>query len=556
MADLATLERALRNADAAGDTAAATQLAAAYRAAQVAQKPAPQEGLGSAIDHYAGGIEQGLFDLPQKAVELGARGLDATGLTDHSYDNVHGAFSDMNDIATPGLHDNKYAQGGRVVGDVIGATPLAGVAPLSGGGMLATTGNAILQGGMTGLLDSAPGTAPESTVEGSAIAGGLNAVTHGLASVIAPLVRPAVQRLRDAAVTMTPGQIFGGATKGLEDRLAGFPLIGDLIRGAQRGSIREFNTAAGNEAMSPLGAAMIPPGTFGHEMSTLAHDTMSDNYNRILPQMDVTLGAPLSTAIGDATTRLAARQPAGVSEQFGSALDDIFKKLEPSPGMTPSTYTGDSIKNVFSDLGAEARANITPQAGANDRALGGAYNDVNSALRGSFQSADPVLASELSNTDAAFRRMIPVHNAIAGAPGNAGGTPAGVFSPQQLRRAVVSGDRSVRRTATAQGRVPLQQLAEDGIEVLPSSVPDSGTAGRAGIAALLMDPSTWGTALTVGVPTAAAYSRPGLAAINAIFARQAGPGATMLGNLVRTLGTLGAPGAGGVGPQLFNGGPK
>ena len=62
MADLARLERALRNADAAGDTDAARQLAAAIReqrAAQPAVDDSPADGM-STFDRFRAGIGRGM----------------------------------------------------------------------------------------------------------------------------------------------------------------------------------------------------------------------------------------------------------------------------------------------------------------------------------------------------------------------------------------------------------------------------------------------------------------------------------------------------------------
>lgn len=97
---------------------------------QYASSQQPPSFMG-AIGKELSGIRQGLYDIPQSAVELGARALDATGLTDNAYKNTHDIFSDANNIGTPGLRTNDpYTVVGRIVGNIAGTLPLADVSLL------------------------------------------------------------------------------------------------------------------------------------------------------------------------------------------------------------------------------------------------------------------------------------------------------------------------------------------------------------------------------------------------------------------------------------------
>ena len=70
------------------------------------------------------------------------------------------------------------------------------------------------------------------------------------------------------------------------------------------------------------------------------------------------------------------------------------------------------------------------------------------------------------------------------------------------------------------------------VRVLPSSVPDSGTAGRLGLAELLLHPQMIPPALA----TRAVYNRPVLGAINRAYGNGPSVGAQQLADLFRTLG--------------------
>jgi hypothetical protein len=337
---------------------------------------------------------------------------------------------------------------------------------------------------------------------------------------------------------MTPGQILGGWVKGIEDRAAGLPLIGDPIKRAQQQSLRDFGTGAGNIALGGIGP--IPEGVSGQAMSKTAHQIFDDNYGQVLPQLDVTLGAPFAQAVRETGDTVSARLPDAQSQQFNGTLADVFKKMGANTEGPANTFPGRDVKSAYSDLGRLARDYQSPMASPNDRALGRAFGDVQGALRNEFANSDPWAAGALQNVDTAYRNFVPVDNAIAKATGNAGGLEAGVFTPKQLRQSVTGQDNSVRRMATAEGGGPLQQFAENGIEVLPSSVADSGTAGRLTLLDFLREPHLALPALA----TTAAYSGPVLRAVNRNFAQGPSAGASALADIFRNLSTVSAPLAG------------
>ena len=419
---------------------------------------------------------------------------------------------------------------GRFAADVMESAPIAALFPAGLPGTVAG-------GAITGGLTADPG----HQTEGAVLGGGSGAALHAVGKAIAPVIAPAVQALADRGVTMTPGQIFGGWVKGLEDRAAGIWPLNTLIQGAQRQSLRDFNTGAGNIATEHI--FPIPQGISGQAMSQTAHQGFDDAYGRVLPQLDVTLDAPFAQAVNDAGDRVAARLPDEYSGQFQGTLGDVFKKMASGTNGPANTFPGQAAKDAFSDLGYEARRLQTPTALPNDRALGQAFGTVQDAFRNAFSNSDPWAAGALQNVDRAYRDFIPVDTAIKSATGNAGGLESGVFTPQQLRAAVVGQDNSTRKVATSMGGPEMQQHAENGISVLPSSIGSSGTAERAGLFAL---PAIAAAAVHHPVATAAAlstplvYSKPGLALLNKMYAHGTSPTQGFIGDLFKQLGRYGA----------------
>jgi hypothetical protein len=419
---------------------------------------------------------------------------------------------------------------GRFAGDMLESAPLAALAPAGIAGTVAA-------GAGTGALTADKG----HQTEGALLGGGGGAVLHGIGKAIAPAIAPAVQALADRGVTMTPGQIFGGAVKGLEDRAAGIWPLDGWIKGAQRQSMRDFGTGAGNIAMGGLGP--IPPGISGQAMAKTAHNLFDDAYGQVLPQLNVTLDGQFANTVNNAGDTVASRLPAGFDDQFNGTLADVFKKMGSGSSGPNNTFPGRAAKDAYSDLGTQARAYQGPNEDANNRALGSAYGQVQEGLRNAFSNSDPWAAGVLGNIDTAYKNFIPVDKAVERATGNGAGMEAGVFSPQQLRQAVTGQDSSVRHMAVSEGGGPMQQYAENGIQVLPSSIGSSGTAERLGLFALPAAAAAaathpWLAAGAAAVP--AIYSKPGLSLVNKMYAHGAGPTQTVIGNIMQQLARYGA----------------
>jgi hypothetical protein len=181
-------------------------------------------------------------------------------------------------------------------------------------------------------------------------------------------------------------------------------------------------------------------------------------------------------------------------------------------------------------------------------------------LRGSFNDLiarqNPNEADTLNNINEGWANFVRVRQAGAGAT-----TKEGIFTPAQLANAVRS--KATTQGQYATGHALMQDLASAGKEVLPSTIPDSGTTER-----LLHDLGLLGLAgggeglvkPEMLAPTAAAfgagsalYSRPMQSMIRSAltkrpdFARRIGQA------LIAQPGIAGAIGGAAAGPMLQNG---
>jgi hypothetical protein len=139
------------------------------------------------------------------------------------------------------------------------------------------------------------------------------------------------------------------------------------------------------------------------------------------------------------------------------------------------------MKEVESVLGKEARKWASSGDPA-QRGLGDAIRELQSSLRGAVErSAGPESAAELKAANTAWANFVR----IADASGRAGAVE-GRFTAPQLDAAV---RKAGSKSAYRKGDALMQDLSDAGKGVLPSSVPDSGTASRiftgGGVGALL-----------------------------------------------------------------------
>lgn len=377
----------------------------------------------------------------------------------------------------------------RVGGNVAASVPLAAAGPVPAS-LRGAIGIGAAQGAVmsaaTPVTDPAADFWDEKTRQAGlgAVTGGVGgAASYGLGRLLtgSQSASPQVRALHDAGVEMTPGQIRGGATQRMEDRLSSVPFFGENIRGAQRQSVESFNRAVANEVLQPIGSSVPRTAEAGRSLVQSVDDQISAAYNRALPRI----------------------QPFGPDAQFYQDLQGVSHNfLTPSARDEFQRFLRDNIlsrtnggqidgqtwKRIDETLGRfvrEYRGSLDPA----QREMGGAAQGVQRAFRDLLGRVAPAEAGEVRAANEAFARFIRMENAA----GRQGATD-GVFSPQQMDAAVRVTDRSARRGDYARGEALMQELSDAGRAVLPSTVPNSGTPERMMLAQLLS-----GGALGAGV---------------------------------------------------------
>jgi hypothetical protein len=283
---------------------------------------------------------------------------------------------------------------------------------------------------------------------------------------------PAQQLYREG-VTLTPGQIgeginqatpggstFGRMLKRREDRLAGFSGIGDAIGGAQERGLRDFNRAAFRN-----GVREVPPG-LGEEAIDYANDTLVPAaYGRALDGQSFTPDAQFNQGIGSRLGE-ASQLPA----MAGQAEFALQRSIAPFVDET-DTITGRGMQKMMQELQRRgSRLDKSTDADGPDAAniLAAARDDIG----GMVERQAPGVMDDFREANTIFRNT----KILEDATGRAMNT-GGVFTPAQLGMAARQNAKKYGGRYASQDR-PFFDLQRAGQDILPSKVPDSGTAGR------------------------------------------------------------------------------
>lgn len=355
-------------------------------------------------------------------------------------------------------------------GEITGELTSALAAPQQAArGLLGRMGQGARVGGLFGAGQL---TAPTQEAKGQAVltGAGFGAATPvalaGAGRLIRPRTRPEVTRLMEEGVTPTPGQILGPQFKRAEEGLTSVPFVGDAIRSAQRRAVTEFNTAALNRALAPIGQS-LPKGSAGREAVETAGRMISQRYDDIFDKLKTVQADDVFANDINKARQLMETASADQVRAFENILKrDVVDRF------TDEKVTGRLFKRMYSKLGMQIRK-FGKSQNPDHQTLAEALGEVQGALKQAVSRSSAEASSSLKQADFAFANLVRVE----GAAGRIG-SKEGVFSPAQLRAAVRSLDPSVRHRTFARGGALMQDLAETGESVLGATVPDSGTPFR------------------------------------------------------------------------------
>lgn len=373
----------------------------------------------------------------------------------------------------------------RIAGGTLATLPLAMAMPGAGAaGFFPKVASSAATGGMVGALEPVDTTKGDFWSQkgqqvgaGTGMGGITGALGYGLSKLIAPsaTTNPDVQLLRNEGVTPTVGQTAGGVTRSFEEKATSIPFVGDAIKMGETRAVGDFNRAAYNRALYPLGESWPKDSPIGREGIGQLGERVSKAFDDVVPKLTSKVDAKFSGDL-QSLDELAQNMVGPRYEQFTKIINnEIARKISPN-----GTITGESAQEMQSTLGRLA-SQFRNSSDADQRLLGNALREAQSTVLDLVERVNPANAGELQAAKSAYANFLRVERA-AGMQGAE--KTGGVFSPAQLNSAVRAMDKTLHHRAYAEGNALMQDLSGAGQRVLTSNIPDSGTAGRAMVGTL------------------------------------------------------------------------
>lgn len=442
------------------------------------------------------------------------------------------------------------------IGDVAG-----GVGSAITGGMLGRSlglkGPQLLEGvaqeGVRGAAMAEPGDRTYGAVEGGLGALGGNVLFKPISSVAGSVLRgmgdDAATLSQKYDIDLTPGQIAGVDEK----TLAGAPLVGSQVQARRNESLEQFNRAAFDDALAPIGARA---GAVGQEGVATAQQAVSDAYDAALGGLVLNIDQPMLASLRGAPYANLGKLK-DVGPELQRSVDDIFAKYaDPQNGV----ISGENLQNALQEMQQLKNAYKQDPRWANR--IAPALDDISDGYSGVLERQAPENFKLFRDANTAYRNVSVLGEAVLKA------SDGELFGPQNLRAATNQGTfRFGGRRAAARGDKPFNELIQAGTGVIPKQVDEVSLAGRlmpvgagagaAGGISLMAAPSgddqtqDTGTSyvppslLAAGAGAALAslpYSRGGTRLTNMLMG---GPRSTMQKNLGDLIGTYLTPAARG-----------
>ncbi|WP_088931622.1 lytic transglycosylase domain-containing protein [Burkholderia multivorans] len=510
---------------------------------KMAQEPGVLESVGASLGKGFGSTVLGA----QQLLGQGAKAIGLDNVGSWLVNDANQGLKNLQSQIAPYAAAHPVATTAGEIGGSIGATLPLGALGAGAGTLGGAARSGALVGGLGALASPVDPNSQnfwsdkaQQTALGAATGGLLGGASYGVGRALSPNISPDVQMLMDRGVTPTPGQILGGGFARTEAKLTSVPVLGDMIKNAQQRSVNQFNAAAYNQALAPIGEKFS--GKVGQEGIEQVGNKIGAVYDKVLPQMQMRVDPQFQTDVIN-LGQMAQGLPDAQQNTFMKVLrTQIFDKLGPQGNMD-----GQTLKGVQSELARTAKGYLG-DASFDNRQLGAAVSALRDAVDSNLTRVNPPeLSKQLANANEAWANYARLRAAASslGAANN-----EGIFTAAQLQNAVKAGDKSVGKGQFATGNALMQDLSSAGQKVLGSKYPDSGTAGR-GLMALMAPGGIAAGLTTAPIPTVATLGGIGLGSLPYTTAGQRAAAALLtsrpqfaktVGNAVAKFGPAVVPG--------------
>ncbi len=295
---------------------------------------------------------------------------------------------------------------------------------------------------------------------GGAVGGVLSKTLHGLT----PTKEAAA--LMAQGIQPTVGQSKGGMWNSMEQKLTSIPLVGDAINYARNRAQREFEGAVLKRAVGvapevrhgvTVRASKGAPRTLDE-----ANAIASNQFDAVVPHLAQDMGTLLEPRIVAQDAMKNPEMTAQNKRVLKGLVDEWFDPAR------LKDMDAEGLKKLDSQLGFSIRKYAAGDPAS--KTLADEIRNVQSAFRDNLNRLlPPNMKGGLTDANSTYAKLVPVNKAASQRADEH-------ITPRALQKAMA------RQAHTDVSRMPFDSLVDNAAKVLPSTIPDSGTAGRAMLA--------------------------------------------------------------------------
>jgi hypothetical protein len=347
--------------------------------------------------------------------------------------------------------------------------------PVGAAAKLGKVGGGLLEGILQNAAYGAGSAEPGERLSNALYEGLMTPITNIFGSAVGKTIGVPLQgapaRLRLLAdrygINLTPGQLTGG--KGIEQTISGLPIVGNQIRARRNETLDQFNVAAFDEGLKPIGIKVSAPGQAG---IAEAQQAVKGAYDDALGGITLTPDTNfVQQARGAAYGKLSKLRDVGPEIQ--QEVDDIFTRHAGPNG----EISGEGLQMALQDLqklkndyktDTRWRTQIAPS-----------LDEISDGYSGLLQRQFPENFQKFKQANEAYRNVSILEKAVDSA------TEGDIFNPGTLRQATKQGTvRFGGKKASARGDRPFNALVMSSLQTVPKKFDDVSLAGRVAAPAL------------------------------------------------------------------------
>lgn len=347
--------------------------------------------------------------------------------------------------------------------------------PVGASAKLGRVGGGLLEGILQNAAYGAGSAEPGQRLSNAFYEGLMTPLTNIFGSAVGKTIGVPLQgapaRLRLLAdrygINLTPGQLTGG--KGVEQTISGLPIVGSQIRARRNETLDQFNVAAFDEGLKPIGVKVSAPGQAG---IAEAQQAVKGAYDDALGGITLTPDTNfVQKARGAAYGKLSKLRDVGPEIQ--QEVDDIFTRHAGPNG----EISGEGLQMALQDLqklkndyktDTRWRTQIAPS-----------LDEISDGYSGLLQRQFPENFQKFKQANEAYRNVSILEKAVDSA------TEGDIFNPGTLRQATKQGTvRFGGKKASARGDRPFNALVMSSLQTVPKKFDDVSLGGRVAAPAL------------------------------------------------------------------------